>query len=76
MANKIPKVVNNTLLHVKDENDKEQIILPFTRYDNVMGRPRISQSTSNLGGSPFSLLHTSTVTMSAEKLRSLVGDIV
>lgn len=76
MANQIPKVVNNTLLHLRDSNDREQVILPITSYDNVLGRPRISTSTTNLGGSPFSLLYTSTVRMSAEKLRKLVGDII
>ena len=43
--------VQDILIHVKDrsnmssQSDESFIGLPFTKYDNVMGRPRVAPST-------------------------------
>lgn len=77
MAKSIPKYVLDLLLHVKDTNGKESVILPITRYDNVMNAPKVVSKNSpltDMTGHPFVLLKTDTCTVTTEKLRSIVGD--
>lgn len=51
--------VQDILVHVKDRSnmstveDESFIGLPFTKYDNVMGRPRVAKTTEGIFGAPF-----------------------
>lgn len=79
MSKAIPKYVNDTLLHVKDENGKESIVLPITRYDNILNAPKILRqgaAITEMAGHPFVLLATDTCTISTEDLRKIVGEIL
>ena len=55
MPSKIPMTVSDTLLHIKDSDTTENVILPITRYDNVMNSPRVVTDGDNIGA-PFVLL--------------------
>ena len=57
MPSKIPMTVSDTLLHIKDSDTTENVILPITRYDNVMNSPRVVTDGDNIGA-PFVLLKT------------------
>lgn len=59
--------VQDILIHVKDrsnmssQSDESFIGLPFTKYDNVMGRPRVAPSTEGCYGAPFMLITSTTI---------------
>lgn len=72
---KIPMTVSDTLLHVKDSDTTESVILPITRYDNVMNSPRVVTDGSNIGA-PFVLLKTDEEYITLEELRKLCGGII
>ena len=75
MPSKIPMTVSDTLLHIKDSDTTENVILPITRYDNVMNSPRVVTDGDNIGA-PFVLLKTDEEAISIETLRKLCGGIV
>lgn len=75
MPSKIPMTVSDSLLHIKNSDTTENVILPITRYDNVMNSPRVVTDGDNIGA-PFVLLKTGEETISIETLRKLCGGIV
>lgn len=56
--------INDVLLHIKDKGyngDDTQdtfIAFPFTKFDNVLGRPRVSSSLQQIFGAPYVFLTT------------------
>lgn len=54
--------INDVLLHVKDKNfngDDTQnhfIAFPFTKFDNVLGRPRVAPNLQQIYGAPYVFL--------------------
>ena len=75
MPSKIPMTVSDSLLHIKNSDTTENVILPITRYDNVMNSPRVVTDGDNIGA-PFVLLKTGEEAISIETLRKLCGGIV
>lgn len=75
MASKIPMAVSDSLLHIKNSDTTESVILPITRYANVMNSPRVVTDGDNIGA-PFVLLQTDTEYISIETLRKLCGGII
>lgn len=75
MSSKIPMTVSDSLLHIKDSDTTEKVILPITRYSNVMNSPRVVTDGDNIGA-PFVLLKTEEEYISIETLRSLCGGII
>jgi len=73
---KLPASVSDVLLHDKNSDRTERVILPITRYENVLNAPGVVNNGNSLKGAPFLLLKTGTDTLSTEDLRRLVGDIV
>lgn len=73
---KIPASVSDVLLHDKNTDRTERVIMPITRYKNVLNAPALVKSAQSLKGAPFLLLQTGTETLSTADLRNLVGDIV
>lgn len=73
---KIPASVSDVLLHDKNTDRTERVIMPITRYKNVLNAPALVTSAQSLKGAPFLLLQTGTDTLSTAELRKLVGDIV
>lgn len=66
-----PRMVD-IFLHVKDKgftNDGDPgtfMALPFTKYDNVLGRPRVAETLQRLYGAPFVFLQSEEVLTEAE----------
>lgn len=56
--------INDILLHIKDEADQGDegrntfIAFPFTKFDNVLGRPRIAETLQGIYGAPYVFLTT------------------
>lgn len=76
MQKYIPNEVSDILLHLKEENEigatGEEIVLPFTRYDNVLNRPRVVSDTSEVAnGAPFNLLVLAEEEMSDAEINAL-----
>lgn len=76
----IPASVSDVLLHMKETdnccNGDERVILPITRYDNVMSAPNVVSSPTEVAGAPFLLLRTGADALSVEDIRKLCGDII
>lgn len=73
---KLPVSVSDVLLHDKTSDRTERVILPVTRYQNVLNAPTLVTNGNNVKGAPFLLLQTGTDVLSTQDLRKLVGDIV
>lgn len=76
-----PKSVVDTLLHAKVstedcEEGEEKVILPMTRYDNVMNSPDVVRDINGAPGAPFVLYVTGETELSYLELRNLCGDIM
>lgn len=65
--------VADQLIHGKSDNGEEVILLPITRYDNVMGAPRVVSSYEDYIPAPFFFLKTDEVDLSADEINTLVG---
>lgn len=72
----IPASVSDVLLHDKDSDRTERVVMPITRYKNVLNAPNVVNTTNELRGAPFLLLATETETLSIEQIRRLSGDII
>lgn len=60
-----------------NEGGQRRGLLPFTRYEAILGRPRVVTEDNIVStGAPFHLLKQDTVTMSIEDVRKLCGDIL
>ena len=73
---KIPVSVSDVLLHTKTEKDKERVVLPFTRYANVLNAPKVVNNGRDLLGAPFGLLVSDTEVLTTEQLRALDATII
>lgn len=76
MSSKIPIVVSDVLLHDKNSDRTEKVVLPITRYDNVMNSPTKIDTINNAKGAPFVLYQAETVSLTTEQIRSYVRDIL
>ena len=73
---KIPKTIADVLLHVKTSDLTERVIMPVTRYDNVLCAPRVVTEEIEREGAPFNLLQVDTEELSEEEIRKLCGRII
>lgn len=73
---KIPTAVSDTLLHEQDSDRTERVILPITRYRNVLNAPTLVTDGNAVKGAPFLLLAMDSETIDTSQLRELVGTIV
>lgn len=73
---KIPASVSDTLLHIKETDRTERVILPITRYENVLSAPTVVTDVDEVYGAPFLILETGEEKVSAETIRTLCGRIV
>ena len=65
--------IYDTLLHDKDSDKTERIILPITRYDNVLNAPRVIDNIDTANGAPFLLLATDIEMLSSEEINELIS---
>ena len=68
--------VSDYLLHGKDSDRTERIILPITKYGNILSAPSVVTEDTEVNGAPCHLLKQGTVKLTAEEIRDLCGDIV
>ena len=73
---KLPASVSDVLLHEKDSDRSERVIMPITRYKNVLNAPNVVTTPNAIKGAPFVLLATETEVLSTAELRSLISDIL
>ena len=73
---KIPKSIADVLLHVKTSDLTERVIMPVTRYDNVLCAPRVVTEEIERQGAPFNLLQVDTEELSEEEIRKICGRII
>jgi hypothetical protein len=76
MPRKLPKTVADTLLHVKDTDTTEKIMLPITRYRNILNAPGVIKTPTDISGAPFVLYEQSDELVPVEKIRKMVGGII
>lgn len=72
---KIPASISDTLLHHKDTDQTEKVILPITRYNNVLNAPKVVSSVTSVKGAPFVLFISDSEELSTEELRKLTGTV-
>lgn len=68
--------VSDTLLHSKDGNSEERIILPITRYGNIFSAPNFITDLEDTCGAPFSLLKVESVEVDNEVIVSMLGGVI
>lgn len=76
VTDKIPMAVSDTLLHEQDSDRTERVILPITRYRNVLNAPDLVTDGNAVKGAPFVILAMDTETLDTSEIRELVGAIV
>lgn len=77
MANdKIPATITDGLIHVKNSDRTEMVVLPITRYANVLNSPKVVTGGNEVKGAPFALYGTETEEMTVEEIRQLCGGII
>lgn len=73
----IPSEVTNSLLHLKEnEGKREEIILPYTTYMNVMNAPKVVGPSQAYNGAPFHLLKTGEVELDDQFIQDICGNIL
>jgi len=73
MGNKIPSSVTDTLLHVKESDTDERVVMPITRYCNVLQAPKVVENIDTGVGSEFMLYATDRELVSIRALRNYFG---
>lgn len=77
MATKLENTpISDVLLHLKDDDKNEHIILPVTRYENILNAPNVVYTAESKPGAPFHILATETETLSANEIREICGPII
>lgn len=76
MIKRIPSSVSDTLLHEKETDDTERVILPITRYKNVLNSPNVVKSPSAIKGAPFLLYQEGFEELSVEDIRRLTSGLI
>ena len=70
--------IRSSLIHIKDANGEEIILFPYTRYDNILGAPKVVKNTDDATsiGAPFILVETDTVDVDISVMTSLYGGTI
>lgn len=72
--------MNDIVLHVKkssesDPDGNQNYVFPVTRYENVMGRPRVATELSGVFGAPFVFFNEGEITITDEEYNRVFGHI-
>lgn len=73
MATNLPTSVQDVIMHTKTDNQTEEIVLPVTRYDNVLNAPHLVETSEAHPGAPFHLLETDEEELDISEIRLFVG---
>jgi hypothetical protein len=75
-----PKAKNNynvvdMVLHGKNADNEDIIVLPTTRYENIMGRIEVVTDMSKYGGGSLFFYKKDSVDVSKPVLQTMIGNI-
>lgn len=73
MGNVVPSAVTDILMHGKDSDAVERVLMPITRYGAVLNAPNLVTEEIETNGAPFHLLVTDTIIMTDEEIRKITG---
>ena len=73
---RLPASVSDTLLHAKDSDSTERVMLPITRYKNVLNGPSVVDNPYSVKGAPFLLYQVAEEELPLEEVRQLVSGLV
>jgi hypothetical protein len=73
MGNVVPSAVTDILIHGKDSDAVERVLLPITRYGAVMNAPNLVTEEIETNGAPFHLLVTDTIIFTDDEIRKITG---
>ncbi len=71
--NVVPSAVTDILMHGKDSDSIERVLMPITRYGAVLNAPKLVTEEIETNGAPFHLLVTDTITMTDDEIRKITG---
>lgn len=63
----------DTVMHGKTSDKEDIIVLPVTRYKNVLNAPNVVTDISSTKNAPFSVLVSGTDTIDSTELNNLLG---
>jgi hypothetical protein len=76
MSKKIPVSVTDLLMHQKDTDMTERVVLPITRYKNVLNAPQLVNNPYSVKGAPFLLYATETETLDTSEIRKYINGLI
>ena len=66
-------VWTDQLMHGKTDGGEEVILFPITRYENVLGSPKVVDDLDSFVGAPFFFYQADEVEVADEYVDSLLG---
>lgn len=69
----LPSMVTSSFLHIKDDEKKERILLPYTTYSSVLNKPDIIRDPEDVNGAPFIFAERKTVNIPDDRLRDVLS---
>lgn len=69
----VPGSVTDILIHGKDSDEVERVLLPITRYGAVLNAPSVVTEEIETNGAPFHLLVTDEIIMTDDEIRKLLN---
>lgn len=69
----LPSMVTSSFIHIKDDEKKERIILPFTTYSSILNKPDIIRDADDVNGAPFIFAERKTVKIPEERMKNLLS---
>lgn len=77
---KIPASAVDTFLHFRNDEDSEggneRIILPITRYANILNAPKVVKDPYDSPGAPFVFLQTGSENLNHEEIMVLSPNMI
>lgn len=72
---RIPKTATDVVMHSKDNNGEERLVLPVTRYKNILNAPRMVTNLNITITSPFVIYAESAEELSTDEIKELISGI-
>jgi hypothetical protein len=72
---RIPKTATDVVMHSKDNNGEERLVLPVTRYKNILNAPRMVTDLDTTITSPFVIYAESAEELSTDEIKELISGI-
>lgn len=72
---RIPKTATDVVMHSKDNNGEERLVLPVTRYKNILNAPRMVTDLDITITSPFVIYAESAEELSTDEIKELISGI-